>query len=333
MLWVIDALSIFFVVSLGLVTSFEDIKFNKIRNKWVLSAIIFSLMMLLARFLLGYYYGLLPNPAYYAEFFSNILFAVILGYLFFELDFWSPGDAKLFIAYSALIPLSIYEWGNIKYFPSFVILINTFIPFFVYYAFYVVIKSNLKQKIKSFKEAFKPKSVAGLLLFIFGFFWIVNAFLSLINVPNHFFITLTALFLLIYLIEKLGWDKLKIGLIFSCFRLIFDHSTVFTTNFFKNFILLFLALLAISLLMGFGKSVLTKNVSVKSLKPGMVIETEEGLISLTPTKIKRLKKEKKRVIIYQTLPFSVIIFIGVLITILCKGNFLIFVRILIERFI
>ncbi len=333
MLWVVDALSIIFVVLLGAITTYEDIKFSKIRNKWVFSAIVVSLIIILIRFLLGNYLGLLPNPIYYTTLFTNILFAILLGYLFFELNLWSPADAKLFIAFSALVPLSIYQFGNIDYFPSFVILINTFTPVFVYYAFYVLLKSNTKQKKDCFRKAFETKALIGLVLLVFGFSWLVRNLLALIKIPNYFFISIIAIFLLFYVIERFGWDKLKIGLLFSLFRLIFDYSNVFTIGFWKDFVAIFVILLGIIVLKEFGDMVLTRRVNAKDLEPGMAMQTKEGLVTLTPNKIKKIIKEDKRVIIHETLPFAVIIFMGVLITIVCQGNLFVFLRTLIERFI
>ncbi len=141
---------IFFI---GLVTSYEDIKYGKIRNKWIVLGLGWGLVVFLLCFIWYFiaspvtklYYSevmRLPtdsfgpiytfNLSFLLESLLNFLSAVVAGFALWRFNSWAAGDAKLFIVYSLLIPLFHYQRSYMPVFPSFVLLVNIFCIFLVY---------------------------------------------------------------------------------------------------------------------------------------------------------------------------------------------------------
>jgi len=128
------------ILFIGVATSYEDIKISRIRNKLVLLGIIYSFI---AYFIFWVLYGLarigIFNPYvgdvashlvwYFDKWCINLILSTIIGYLLWHFKVWGAGDAKLFICYAALIPLSKYTRIYFDYyFVSFLLLIAIFIP-------------------------------------------------------------------------------------------------------------------------------------------------------------------------------------------------------------
>lgn len=329
MLWVIDALSILLVVVFGLITSFEDIKFNKIRNKWVLLAIISGFFLLALRVIVILLKGSLINPKYFTEFFLNFFITFIIGILMWEMKLWSPADAKLFLGYAALIPMSIYRFGYIDHFPSFIIVINAFTPLFFFYFFRILAKTSYKEKVKAAKQTLELKSFVELLLFIFGFSWVIHLVLGFFKISGYPFTTLIILFFVMLFFDHLKWDKLRISLLFSVLRLVFDYNNLLKLGFYKGLLFLVFTLLLINFILKLALNVITKSISISKLKPGMMIVGYEKM-ELTKKDIAKIKKSRKKSVkVLETLPFAPILFLGALLTILCQGNLFAFLRMLI----
>ncbi|MBU2220070.1 prepilin peptidase [Patescibacteria group bacterium] len=150
---IFDILFLPFVFFIGLVTSYEDIKYGKVRNKWIILGLSWGLLIIVFFFI--WYFVASPITRYYHFEIQNLpdnspvsVFTVSLGYLgrvvlnaiiafmiaflMWRSDAWAAGDAKLFTVYSLLIPFEYYWKSFLPYFPSFVLLINIFIPIFLY---------------------------------------------------------------------------------------------------------------------------------------------------------------------------------------------------------
>lgn len=137
----------------GLITSYEDIKYSKIRNKWTLFGLLWGVAILLllplwnlvaspvTRFfyfnVLGHEYGS-PAPVltvhlpFFIKTITNLCFASAASFLMWKNKIWAAGDAKLFIVYSLLIPVTYYWKTYLPFFPSFVLLVNIFLIVFIY---------------------------------------------------------------------------------------------------------------------------------------------------------------------------------------------------------
>src|SRR3989338_4082959 len=108
---------------LGIVTSYEDIRFGKLRNKWILATIFYSTLFNLLLISLGH-----VNLQYITKFLINGFGSLAVGVLIWYANLWTAGDAKLFFAYSLLLPLDIYVSSHSGLVPSLNVLINTFMP-------------------------------------------------------------------------------------------------------------------------------------------------------------------------------------------------------------
>lgn len=375
MLLVIDALLIFLIVVFGLITSFEDIKFNKIRNKWVLLAIISAFLLLALRVVVILLKGSLINPKYFTEFFLNFFITFIVGILLWEMKLWSPADAKLFLAYAALVPISLYQWGYTKNFPSFVILINTFVPYFILYFSYILFKTSLKEKLGIIKEMLKPKQMINFVVFIFAFSWLTKRIFGFFNIEASLFMSVVVIFLVMVILTKILKINLTIaGIGISLFGLVLDYKTILTLQFLKQFvIILFVFIFIRFFVINLGFHFFSKPVPINNLKPGMILAEEiykekgkykkrkfvpisfvtalfdkvqyksvikhtlEGLKRDDVQKIKQLHKigklKESKVRIAQTIPFAPFMFLGVILTTVCKGNLIIALKTFIESFI
>lgn len=144
---------------IGLVTSYEDIRQGRIRNKWILLGLgwglgIFSLLIIwyfiaapVSEF---YYFKILARPldspapvytfnlAFLQASLLNFFSALIVGFLLWRFNSWAAGDAKLFLVYSLLIPIFHYQPVAWPIFPSFALLINIFSVFLIYLCFSIV---------------------------------------------------------------------------------------------------------------------------------------------------------------------------------------------------
>jgi hypothetical protein len=140
-------LPVFFFI--GAVTCYEDFKFGKIRNKWIILGAAWSLavfLFFLAWYFAGpavmdFYYDEIreipagawrPNLTVHLDFIGrsllNGILSLLVGFLMWRSRLWAAGDAKLFFAFSMLIPITFYWKSFLPFFPSFSLLINIFIP-------------------------------------------------------------------------------------------------------------------------------------------------------------------------------------------------------------
>lgn len=115
--------------TIGAIAVYTDIKKNKIPNKLIVSGLICAIVLYTSVFIYDrFFVGLQTNLDYMIEVLLNTVAAMIVGYVIWDLRLWSPGDAKLFMVYAALLPLKFYSSSFIKFFPSINLLINLFVP-------------------------------------------------------------------------------------------------------------------------------------------------------------------------------------------------------------
>ena len=112
-----------------------DFKYGKIKNKWILTGLIWAVLLYLS---LVFYAAFFPEQGgssrYILEMFINGLIALGVGYFLWHFKLWSAGDAKLFTLYAFLVPLQFYSNCYLNYFPSFILLVNTFLLILLFLA-------------------------------------------------------------------------------------------------------------------------------------------------------------------------------------------------------
>lgn len=360
LVWFLPAILIF-----GFITSYTDLKEGKIKNKHVIMALAYS--FIIYSILISLKWGTIRS-GYFIELLIMCSLSLIMGFIIWYTGLWTAGDAKLFLAYSSLVPLSVYKYGHIEYFDSTNILINTFTPVFLVLFVILLFRTRLKQKIFFLKKAFKPKYMLTLAVFLFAFGWLITIVFHFIKIPSNYFLIVFVLFLIMVFFEKLtSLSPLKISIMIGVLRLIFD-SSIFSLIFLKGFLLLVLIFILIRFfILHMGFYLFTKELDIKLLKQGMVpaeavykkkgryekeeltfyslfgyleekakereylIEpTSEGLTEENVKKLKRLEKQLgfEHIRIQQTTPFAPYMFLGVLLTIALNGNAFIAIRLL-----
>lgn len=150
-----------FILILGVVTSFEDIRTRKIKNKWIAVSAGFVFLF--------YAFVFLTDETMRPDIRRDILrdmsingfISLCAGYALWKASIWPPGDAKLFFAYALLVPLPLYNNGYLPYFPSLALLINIFAAGFIYVTLVTLFSdlkvSTLSQRMKNLM--FKPKTM------------------------------------------------------------------------------------------------------------------------------------------------------------------------------
>jgi len=111
------------VILLGIITSYEDIQYGKVRNKLLLVFLVFNLVLLVLTMSGS---GTADFLVYLRDVFVNTICALIAGYVLWKGNIWPPGDAKLFATFAFILPLSYYSGNYLPVFPSFALLINIF---------------------------------------------------------------------------------------------------------------------------------------------------------------------------------------------------------------
>ena len=363
---IIDVLYLFLpaIIALGIITSYEDLKYGKIRNKYIIIALIYALIVNLGFIMYLEIMGGEINYYYVGELISSILLSLMLGFFIWYSRFWTAGDAKLYISYTALMPLSVYNFGYIKYMPSLTILINTFIPLSLLYSVKILSKTSFKAKKVVFKEIFRIKSFFTYLIFIFVILWIPKLLVYHLNIEISFIEVMVIVLLFSSFLRILFKKNILIILIIICIlRLVLDRS-IYSSQFLKEFALFLLILIVFkTFFVELGKIVFSEKVKVKNLKKGMVLldkiykdksnykierknvsekrmrtkntpkqrnyvfkQTGDGLTKQDIKKIKKLYTQKKlnfsNLSINKITPFAHYMFIGVLITLFFRGNFL-----------
>jgi hypothetical protein len=192
------------ILLLGIITSYEDSKLGKIRNKWVAAAIIYSLVAYGIAFLKGNI-----NGDYIIELITNTCFSIAVGFAFWYFKVWTAGDGKLFIAYSALMHLSVYKYGYQKWIPSVTLLINIFMVGLVSMLIIIIYKSKFRDIMAAFlsfsKKFFQLKSLLNSFIYLFAIFWLVEILFSLAEIQVGYIIRIfVTIFILAILQKKLG---------------------------------------------------------------------------------------------------------------------------------
>ena len=264
----------------------------------------------------------------------------------------APGDAKLFFLFSFLLPLKYYWRSYLPIFPSFALLINIFIPIFLYIlmkAFYNLILSfNLK---KFEINIFNSKKISSLMNNFIGVSAIIYIFKTIKDFFSPWMFEIIKndgfIFLLIYIFRRSFFKVLKnkylnIAVFFIAVLIFLFNVNIYgsakaikTLQIMLMYSFTFLALYkTIGAVTDkyFNHSAVRK-IKISELKEGTRPKLkygQEGEISgrgVTAEQVKNIKKwgkqnKFKEIEIYQKFPFAIWMFLGVIITIIFKGSIL-----------
>ncbi len=353
-------------VFFGVVTSYTDIRYGKVRNKHVL---LFVMLGVLSYLLFIVFNVSKINYPFILQTLTNFLFALVLGYIMWIFAMWTPGDGKLFTVYALLIPLSVYSLGHIKIlnvlnFSSLNILVNTFIPIFIFMFVNILVKSSIVKKKEALKRTFDLRVVIGVVLSLFVYSWVVDVIFGFLRLSPNMFFTYIIVLMVFLLTEKVFLvTHYKVFLVLSVARLIIDNSWrnfAFLQSFFMM-VMVFIVFRYLIIELGF--STFTKEIAIGDLKEGMVLadmfyEKEkkvekrraiyfsitsylkdmsverlidhktEGVVKKDIQNLLKLSKKHsnlKVVRIVETLPFAPFMLMGVIFTFLFKGNMIFYI--------
>ncbi len=271
----VNYLILTFLIIFGVITSYEDFKYKIVRNKWILLGIIFGAIFALT-------YSLNFSFAFTSNYVINALISIAFGYMLWYVGLWSAGDAKLFIAYSFIIFPIVYKVSYISYFPSFSILVNTFVPLLVFYIIYIPFKAGPKRIGSFLLNVLSLRILVTLSLFIFGFGWIIEIILKALKIPSNFFIGITFMFLFLFLLNKgLKLKAISVGFVICIVRVFVQGTTAFSLHSLYNFALMLLTFLALRFyLIGISYELFSKEIKISEIKEGMI--PAEDIIQTRP---------------------------------------------------
>ncbi len=147
---------------IGVVCGYTDIKYGKIKNACILIGLAWVLIVYILLGVYSFFYlGQMENITYFGKMLLNGFITLIIGYLLWHFRLWTAADAKLFTLYALLIPLEFYSKSYFPYFPSFLLLINVFIPLFLLLTIKALIFGfkELLKTLRDFKKLFGKESL------------------------------------------------------------------------------------------------------------------------------------------------------------------------------
>jgi hypothetical protein len=292
------------ILFIGIITSYQDFKYGKIKNKWIIFGLIYTLFIYLFFLLFYSSFGGI-NIKYLAHLGVNILFAIFVGFGLWDLKVWAAGDGKLFIVYSFLVPLSVYASSSQSWFPSLDILVNTFSLAFIFLLIVLFLKSPLNSLSRigyaSIKNCFQPKPLFFGAITLFSLMWIFGFFLSFFN-PSNILLIMFIFLILFLLIPKKYQDKINYLFLFLALLRFFLDKTVYSITSWKTFFILFLLFFILRGILGklldtLGQEFFSKDVEVDKLKEGMVLS--KSIVKLSKLEFNHLKNKKEQIVCYK----------------------------------
>lgn len=302
---------------LGFLIIREDLKLKKIRNWVLLSGFLLGIALFCVGIIGGY-----VTMFYAGKVAINIILSSLVAFLIWQMGFWPAGDAKFFILLSFLLPLHYYGNSYLEFFPSFVLLFNIFISFLIFavlkmmwhmfmdFSNLLQTRKNIMQIIREFFEE-KQKNIVKI--------FTNKKELGKIFIKNIFQFMLAAIFyfILAKFFIQMQFDLPRAIIFFLIFKIILG---CINSNLKKHT----LKKIKVENL-GIGDSL--DGVSFLKLKGGQNIVKKIGKIhpdGLAKEQLDVLKtyfaeNEVSEVIICKTIPFSIWMIVGAILTIIFSG--------------
>jgi Flp pilus assembly protein protease CpaA len=347
---------------IGIACSYTDIKHGKIKNIFIVAGLLSVAFLYL--FLITYSYfgfGHFENLGYFGKLILNGVIALFLGYLLWHFRLWTAADAKLFTIFAFLVPLEFYSNSYVPYFPSFLLLVNIFIPLFLVLMTKALV-FGFKEGVKTLKNfKLNKESIGKIKLGVVKTAKVYIVFILIFIILQLFREKSASLFnkiipdpFLVFLILFLGYRYIfsffsKQKIISICLALVgagyaiyllLDNQTDALLNILR-FALIFMVLVgSLRKLLDFyieKKEILI--IKPELLKEGMFpssnffnneMTSKVGVLraeGLDKKQIEIIKKSinDKKIVVYKTFPFAPFMFIGVAITLLTRSSVLVII--------
>ncbi|MBU1704457.1 MAG: hypothetical protein KJ922_03765, partial [Nanoarchaeota archaeon] len=329
----------------------------------ILYSIIYSIMITLAVVAYGHITAQINAAFYLLTYSTNIILASVAAILFWLVHLWSAGDAKLFIAYTFLLPLNIFKLGYEPNFPAMAVLINVFVPLFLFYFCSIIFRQSAFKTLTHLKKAFDTKKLLTLLVSFFAVSWPLYYLGQLTNLFSNLFVSVISIFLIMSALEFFLPGKGFIGMVAISIVRLFLDSSIHNSFFWQQFLYYFVGYFILRFfILGLSFGYFTREEFIENLKPGMMtaqrIVKEKGKFLLEDAFITNIfeglkkNKDKEEVLpikslsnediifikkhhsdgnikehkvkVQEFVSFALFMFIGVLITLICQGNLLVF---------
>ena len=216
------------LIVFGIWTSYTDLKEGLIKNHSILFLVLVAIF-----FNIFFTKSFIIHPIVSS---TNITMAIVSGIILWLCGMWSAADAKLFAAFTILIPIQLYIAKS--YFPGISILINSFVLLFLFSFFPIILKTKLKEKWKNIVELAKPRFILNLLLSMLALNFIFYGISYLFKIPVDYFMIIVIFFIIFWIVEQ----KFKLKLIYFytpiiILSFVFFYKLILNLNFFLNFII------------------------------------------------------------------------------------------------
>ncbi|MFC1723790.1 prepilin peptidase, partial [Nanoarchaeota archaeon] len=172
------------IVVLGILASVEDYTTTKIRNKHLLLGLILGLVVYL---ILIFLKGL--DWKDFAWVLVSAGFALIIGFVMWYVNWWGPGDAKLYAVFVLLTPISLYKYSTTQ-FPGLEILINGIMPLALYLTVNMFVTTSKTEKLLAAKYAGSPKRVGTSAVALFAITWGTQYLYPILGIKSNIIINL-----------------------------------------------------------------------------------------------------------------------------------------------
>ncbi len=258
------------IIALGIYTSYTDIRYGKIKNTAIFGAIIYSLFM---HIFLLFVLEVGTNKDYIIHMTSNFIIALLAGFFLWDMKLWSSGDGKLFTAYSALIPILIYNQSSfVPYFPSLNLFINTFIPIFVFFAINVILMTHWKQKKDSIMNVLKIRDLAPQFISFFVFIWLLTFISEKWGMQLPYLIIIPILFTISLFSQSTLGQKHLLKIMGICSILILALSRkVYNLHFLKMLLVTFIIFIIFRLIfLDLSFQHFSRKIKISNLRQGMI---------------------------------------------------------------
>ena len=328
------------ILFLGIVTSYEDIKYGKIRNKWVLAAILYSVFIYF--FLFFFYDGYSLDYPYFGFLLLNGVLALMAGFLLWKLEFWKAGDAKLFFAFSLMAYPENFMWGKIIFDDM---LINIFVPLAIFLIFGMFARIPNNEKIRRLKKIIDFWGIVLMLFYLFSAIWLISLASAFLGTDLRFVLVLFMIYF-VYRIRKFSIALIVVLLFFAVARILLDKSLFFMESW-TGLLYALLALIALRFIVSLAYSgIFAKRVPFEQLREGMhfagpIYSNKSGMRDKPSPKNKGLFLKKPReltgadihrignlpewvksrkFVVVETISFAPFIFFGVLLQVMLGSN-------------
>ena len=273
----LDFLTVPFLAVFALATSIEDWRTGRIRNKWVVAALIYCAAALLAEGIYLSTGGAAISTDYLAAFAVNAGIAAAFVIACWLANLLSAADAKLVFAYSFLVPLSWYRGVLFSRFPAFALVFNAVLPLALYYAGYAVLAMLRSRRglslLGALRRYLNPVRLIELFLFVTGFSWAAGLFLAEVVHESGPVLMLSTIIVLYWVASRLPqWLLLAVSGGATAGRIVMEGAAMLSWPVLSGLLVMYAFIVAVFIvLLGVSSFAYSEKVSISSLRPGMIV--------------------------------------------------------------